>query len=69
MFKDITFYFAEESKVYIDRYKDLAHELVVSAYVVNDKQVCLIDHSDLKKWLPPGGHVRQGESSIHAVKR
>jgi len=65
----LDFYFIDELETYTQKVKDLPHELVVSGYVIDGKRVCLLDHSDLKKWLPPGGHVKTGESPIDALKR
>jgi len=69
MFKKVSFYSAEDYQIYINKYKHLDQEMVVSAYIVDDKKICLIDHSDLNNWLPPGGHLKNSESPIEAVKR
>lgn len=47
----------------------LEAEFVVSAYIVNDNKVCLIDHKDLGLWLPPGGHPKVGEDPLTALYR
>lgn len=69
MLQDVSFYLTEDCQFYISKYKDLNQEIVVSAYIVDDKKICLIDHSDLKNWLPPGGHIKVNEAPIDAVKR
>jgi len=43
--------------------------LVVVGYIVHDSKVLLVWHEKLRKWLPPGGHVEEGELPIEAVIR
>ena len=47
----------------------LPYEFVVSAYLVKDTRICLIDHLDLGLWLPPGGHPKAGEGPLAALDR
>jgi len=37
------------------------YQFVAGAYIVHNKKVLLIYHNELKRWLPPGGHVKQDE--------
>lgn len=66
---EVAFYSEAECWGYLRQHSTILHEQVVSAYIVDGKRVCLIDHKDLGKWLPPGGHIRDGESAIEAVVR
>ncbi|MFH2036158.1 MAG: NUDIX domain-containing protein [Candidatus Zixiibacteriota bacterium] len=49
--------------------KEYSKEFVVSAYLVRNDKVCLINHADLKKVLPLGGHISLKEDILSAVKR
>jgi len=44
-------------------------EIVVSAVVISKGKVLLIEHSKLKKWLFPGGHIEPNEIPDDAVIR
>lgn len=41
----------------------------VSVFIVFEAQVLLVDHKQLKKWLPVGGHIDPGEDPEHAAHR
>ncbi len=43
--------------------------LVVVGYIVHKSKVLLVWHEKLRKWLPPGGHVEEGELPTEAVIR
>lgn len=43
--------------------------LVVTAYLVRDGKTLLLKHKKLDLWLPPGGHVDEGETPDEAVMR
>lgn len=53
----VEFYPTENYLEYLDIFQGLPVEFVTSAYLVQDNKVCLINHKDLNRWLPPGGHV------------
>lgn len=45
-------------------------QFVATAYIVDDRErVLLIFHKKLNKWLPPGGHVEEGETPPEAAMR
>lgn len=44
-------------------------QLVVSGYAFSEGKVLLILHKKLGKWLPPGGHIDDGETPDSALKR
>jgi len=43
--------------------------ITASAFIVNDsfEQVLMIDHTSLKRWLQPGGHVEASDTNIFAA--
>lgn len=41
----------------------------VSVFIVFDRRVLLVDHKQLKKWLPVGGHIDPGEDPEQAAHR
>lgn len=48
------------------------HELidfVVSPLIVRDGRVLLVDHKELGRWLPPGGHIELDEDTDRALLR
>jgi len=45
------------------------NHLVVVGYIVHAGKVLLVWHEKLRKWLPPGGHVEEGELPTEAVIR
>jgi len=48
------------------------HDLIdftVAAYIVHDNKVALINHLQLKKWLPVGGHIELNEDPEEALFR
>lgn len=48
------------------------HQLIdftVSAFIVHNNKVLLIDHKKLKMWLPVGGHVELDEDTDQALFR
>lgn len=42
---------------------------VVTGYVVKDGRTLLLHHKKLGMWLPPGGHIDEGELPDEAVRR
>ena len=42
---------------------------VVTGYVVRDGKTLLLYHRKMKMWLPPGGHIDEGETPDQAVRR
>ena len=44
-------------------------DFTVAAYIVNSEKVLLINHRQLKKWLPIGGHIELDEDSDEALFR
>ncbi len=47
----------------------MEREFTTSVYVLENAKVLLIFHPKLKKWLPPGGHVEEGETPPEAAVR
>lgn len=47
----------------------MKREFVVSGYVLRNLSVLLLYHEKLHKWLPPGGHVNEGETPDEALVR
>jgi ADP-ribose pyrophosphatase YjhB (NUDIX family) len=35
------------------------YQFVAGGYIVHNQKVLLIYHSELNRWLPPGGHIKQ----------
>jgi len=44
-------------------------DFTVSIYVVWEKQVLLVNHKELKRWLPVGGHIELEETPEEALFR
>ncbi|MDP3794025.1 MAG: NUDIX domain-containing protein, partial [Candidatus Uhrbacteria bacterium] len=44
-------------------------DFTVSCYIVHDQKVLLVDHRELKKWLPIGGHIELDEDPDKALQR
>jgi len=44
-------------------------DFVVTAFIVYDNKILLINHKELKKWLPIGGHIELHEDPDQALKR
>ncbi len=44
-------------------------DFTVSVFVVYNEKVLLVDHKQLGKWLPLGGHIDPGEDPEHAAHR
>jgi 8-oxo-dGTP pyrophosphatase MutT (NUDIX family) len=42
---------------------------VATAYVVRDGKTLLLKHKKLGLWLPPGGHIDEGETPDEAARR
>lgn len=40
-----------------------------SGYLIHNNKVLLIKHKKLKAWLPPGGHLEEGELPYQAAER
>lgn len=47
----------------------IKRDLVASTYVINEREVLLLFHQKLKKWLPAGGHVDPNETAQEAAIR
>lgn len=41
--------------------KKITRDFVATVYVVDEKKTLLIFHKKLRMWLPPGGHMDNGE--------
>jgi 8-oxo-dGTP pyrophosphatase MutT (NUDIX family) len=46
-----------------------ARHFVTTGYVVKDGKTLLLNHKKLSMWLPPGGHIDEGELPDEAVLR
>jgi ADP-ribose pyrophosphatase YjhB (NUDIX family) len=44
-------------------------DFTVSVFVVYERKVLLVDHKQLGKWLPVGGHIEPGEDPEQAAYR
>lgn len=44
-------------------------EFVATRFVVKNGRTLLVKHSKLKMWLPPGGHIEEGETPDAALIR
>jgi ADP-ribose pyrophosphatase YjhB (NUDIX family) len=44
-------------------------DFTVSIFVVYERKVLLVDHKQLRKWLPIGGHIEPGEDPEQAAYR
>lgn len=44
-------------------------DFTVTAYIVHDGKVLLVDHKELGTWLPVGGHVQLDEDTEQALDR
>lgn len=44
-------------------------DLVTSGYILHQDRVLLVAHSTLGSWLPPGGHIEEGETPDECVLR
>ena len=44
-------------------------DYTVSVFVVHEQRVLLVEHKQLGKWLPLGGHIEPGEDPEHAAHR
>lgn len=49
--------------------KKLTKHFVVTGYIVFAGKVLLVAHRKLKKWLPPGGHIEEGEIPEETLMR
>lgn len=47
----------------------MKRQFTATAYVLEDRQVLLLWHRKLQKWLPPGGHVEENELPSEAAIR
>lgn len=47
----------------------MKREFAASVYIFSQERVLLVYHQKLKKWLPPGGHLEEGETPEEAAKR
>ena len=44
-------------------------DFTVSVFIVRGATVLLVDHKQLRKWLPVGGHIDPGEDPEQAAYR
>ena len=42
---------------------------VATGYIVRDGKTLLVKHKKLHLWLPPGGHIEEGENPDAALRR
>ncbi|MCB1085019.1 MAG: NUDIX domain-containing protein [Chlamydiia bacterium] len=47
----------------------MKREFTATVYLIEECKVLLLFHPKLKKWLPPGGHVEEGETPPEAARR
>ncbi len=47
----------------------MALKYFASGYLVKDKKVLLVHHNKFDKWVPPGGHIEEGETPDQTAKR
>jgi 8-oxo-dGTP pyrophosphatase MutT (NUDIX family) len=40
---------------------EMQRQFTATVYILDEEKVLLIFHRKLKKWLPPGGHLEEGE--------
>lgn len=45
------------------------YDFTVTAYIVHDRKILLVDHKKINAWLAPGGHVELDEHPEHALWR
>ena len=55
----------------IEKTRNWKRDITATGYIVNREKtkILLIFHKKLQKWLPPGGHVEEGELPHEAVLR
>ena len=47
----------------------VTRDFTVATFVVHERKVLLLRHAKLRKWLPPGGHIEEGELPDEAAVR
>ena len=47
----------------------MKRQFVSTCYIVHENQFLLLFHLKHQKWLPPGGHLEEGETPPEAAKR
>lgn len=47
----------------------MERQFTATTYIIEKKQVLLIFHRKLQKWLPPGGHIDPNETPPEAARR
>ena len=45
------------------------YKYAASGYLVKENKVLLVHHNRLDKWVPPGGHLKEGEAPHEAAER
>ena len=48
---------------------DADRDFTASAFIVRNNRLLLLKHDKLEKWLPPGGHIEEGETPDEAAIR
>ena len=47
----------------------ITRDFVATVFIIHDNKVLLVFHKKLQKWLPPGGHIHEGELPEEAALR
>jgi 8-oxo-dGTP pyrophosphatase MutT (NUDIX family) len=47
----------------------MKRHLTATCYIIKNKKALLVFHKKLQKWLPPGGHIEDGETPGQAARR
>ena len=49
--------------------KNSTGHITASGLVINKSQLLLVEHPVFKRWIQPGGHIEQNESTLEAAMR